>query len=498
MKLAENRLLIGAVVLLALLLRLPFLTGSFWLDEAAQAMESARPLSEQLNIAADFQPPLIHLLTYVSLRISTAEWWVRTVAALIPGLLTILITYSIGKKLHSGMTGLVASLLLATSSFHIFYSQELRPYSLPTLWAVLSWWLLWQWLNQKKKQKGLLIWFTIATILGLYSSYLYPFLALSQFTFVLAQYRHKVLLLMGSFSAAALAFAPWLPSLFGQLEAGSLVRKQLPGWEAVVSTPQLKSIALVAAKFLYGVMDVGLNWFFIISALLVVVCTVMLLMNITPKMPRKFHAQFHLLLHWLIVPLASSWVLSFWIPVVQPKRVLYELPAFYLLVGFLTVMAYNHKNKGLRSVGLLLAGSLLMVNVLSTASYYLMPKLQRENWRDLHQEIVTKYNTSNSIAVFAFTEPFAPWIWYDQGQFPTWVTGELSTTSSDELTQQIKVVSDYQYVLLFDYLRDLTDPDDRLRSELWALGYTEVETIDYPNIGFVRVFARQKPTASTQ
>lgn len=61
MKASRQRLaahkMIYLILLLALALRLPLLGGSFWLDEAAQYLESARPFSQQLAIREDFQPP---------------------------------------------------------------------------------------------------------------------------------------------------------------------------------------------------------------------------------------------------------------------------------------------------------------------------------------------------------------------------------------------------------------------------------------------------------
>ena len=52
------------ILLLAVMLRIPHLSGSFWLDEAAQALEIVRPLSQQLQIIDDFQPPLLHLILW--------------------------------------------------------------------------------------------------------------------------------------------------------------------------------------------------------------------------------------------------------------------------------------------------------------------------------------------------------------------------------------------------------------------------------------------------
>ena len=53
--------MIYLVLILAVLIRIINLNQSLWLDEAAQVLESIRPLSEQLNIAGDFWPPLYHV-----------------------------------------------------------------------------------------------------------------------------------------------------------------------------------------------------------------------------------------------------------------------------------------------------------------------------------------------------------------------------------------------------------------------------------------------------
>jgi len=93
----------------------------FGLDEAAQALESSRPLAEQLNIIPDFQPPLLHLITHAAIQLSRAEWWLRLIGALIPGLITVFTTYKLGKKLFNRSVGILAGILLTTSSFPIFF-----------------------------------------------------------------------------------------------------------------------------------------------------------------------------------------------------------------------------------------------------------------------------------------------------------------------------------------------------------------------------------------
>jgi hypothetical protein len=47
-------------------------------------------------------------------------------------------------------------------------------------------------------------------------------------------------------------------------------------------------------------------------------------------------------------------------------------------------------------------------------------------------------------------------------------------------------------VLVFDYLRDLTDPDDRLITAVESFGFSGRGVIDYPNIGFVRIYSKSE------
>ncbi|MBT3250160.1 MAG: hypothetical protein HN846_00575 [Candidatus Pacebacteria bacterium] len=482
------------VLVLALGLRLPQLNGSLWLDEAAQALESSRPWSQQLQIAADFQPPLIHILLFFALKISSAEWWLRTTVALIPGLITIWASYEIGRKLISKKAGLITSLLLATSSFHIFYSQELRPYSLPTMWAVLSWLPLLKAVKLKRFSRLHWLGYTAISLLGFYSSYLYPFFWITQFIWVAWQQRHKLREMITSAFLITLGFIPWLPSFLEQLRVGGTVRERLPGWDKVVSITQLKSPALVVGKFIYGVMDIELTSFFITSFVLIaLISSYLFFANLVKIKKTKALKSFILIFSWMIIPLVLTWIVSFWIPVVRPKRVLFLLPAAYLFVSQIATIG---KKKIQQEWGMALVSILLLLNVWGVLQYHLNPNYQRENWRSLHQEIMTTYSPSETIFLFSYPNPFSPWRWYDQDLYPTLSTGKLYIKNVVQLSEKIKIVNDYRYVILFDYLRDLTDPDDQLRTELWSLGFHEINTLDYPNVGFIRVFSKYKPMAA--
>lgn len=476
---------------------MPQLNGSFWLDEAAQVLESSRPLSHQLQIRDDFQPPLIHLMVFGLLQVSDNEAWLRLGAALLPGLVTLGATVQVGRKYFSDKTAWMAGVLLATSSFHIFYSQELRPYSLPAMFAVLSWWAVAEMTNDSRKPAlATVIKFSLWSVLGLYSSYLYPFVLFGQAIYLLTLWRKdlsKLKTAAVSFVVIGLLFAPWIPSFKDQIMAGQQLRQSFAGWEDVVSFDQFKSIALVAGKFIFGVLDLSVNPMYVLSFLFLAVGTVFLLWKVQ-RQPKNAQLLW-MVSCWLILPIVAAWIVSFWIPVVQPKRVLFALPAFYLLIGLLVTQATQLKSQFTKCVGFALFLTLLAINIFSTFAYYTQTKYQRENWREIHQYIDEKYDARKSVVLQAFPNQFASWDWYNDGQFPTVSTGVFTVSDDPESTdrQLIKAVTDYQYILVFDYLRDLTDPKNHIVTDLERYGFQQVDIIPgNAALGMIRVFARTR------
>ena len=99
------------------------------------------------------------------------------------------------------------------------------------------------------------------------------------------------------------------------------------------------------------------------------------------------------------------------------------------------------------------------------------------------------------MAVFSFSAPFAPFEYYNQDRLATLATNSLYLPAESDLANRFKVLADYDYVLLFDYLRDLTDPENQLPSLIKDLAFAEIGIFDYPNIGFVRIYAKESVTA---
>ncbi len=495
MSVTRKTLAIVSIIALSFMFRLVLINQSFWLDEAAQALESMRPLAEQLNISGDFQPPLFHLVVYVLTRFSHSEWWLR-MASVIPGMITVYFTFKIGELLdkhkHKGFSiGLIGATLLALSSLHIYFSQELRPYSLAAMWGTLSWYALLVWADQThhhthKVSSKTKILYLCSTVAGLYTMYVYPFLLLSQLSYAVFFQRKLVKELVKVYIVASLLFLPWIPSFYHQLQVGGELRLQLPGWDQVVSPPQWKSLLLVMAKFMGGIKEIDITlsdaaYYTIPSALIL-----FLYLRAVKKIKHGHRTLILTPLVWLAISVCSAWLFSFIIPVLQPKRVLFALPAMYLMIG--VGLTYLSIPKRLLLFAFFVVYQLFSVNLYWTRSMY-----QREDWRTNLMTIHQTFSVSDTIVVFGFTGPFAPWDFYKdrlQLQYQTITFPTLLVNEPAVIDQSMERVAGFRRVLVFDYLRDLTDPNRNIEKWLETHGYQGIDSLDTKSIGFIRVYER--------
>ena len=133
-------LLLTGVLLLGLSLRAWGVADqSLSMDEFAELDTAAQPVAVIVGEVDGF-PPLYQLI----LRGWTALWgdeggrWLSVLF----GVSTIPIVWLLGRRLGGVATGLWSAFLLATSPFHIWYSQEARSYVLYILLAAATMWLL--------------------------------------------------------------------------------------------------------------------------------------------------------------------------------------------------------------------------------------------------------------------------------------------------------------------------------------------------------------------
>lgn len=129
---------LATVLAVALALRFLHLDGGFWMDEMGTYQGAVEPFWQTFSNVAY---PLYFVLGRLMLYLGDSEPLLRlpSVAAGIAG---IALLYFAGRDIHGRMAGMFAALLLAVNSFHVYYSQEARPYAFVMLFALLLAWML--------------------------------------------------------------------------------------------------------------------------------------------------------------------------------------------------------------------------------------------------------------------------------------------------------------------------------------------------------------------
>jgi len=192
---------------------------SLWYDEAATINNVRQilhlPASQDEGLmgmmAKERVPPLYFFWVIPFYGLSRDDGFLR-IASLIWGIATIPLFYVLATRLFRREVALAATLLLATSPFHVFYSQDLRPYSFFLFLSVLFFHAAWLALTTGRSS-----WFfalVAAATLGFYTHTYFLFPVLIVNVCFLLNWRLCRPLLPKWILAHAILFCLWLPGLY--------------------------------------------------------------------------------------------------------------------------------------------------------------------------------------------------------------------------------------------------------------------------------------------
>ena len=456
------------IILLGFFLRILNLRQSFWLDEAAQMIESIRPLSDQLHIRADFQPPLYHILLHFWIQYSNSEIWARMLSVLF-GVMSILVSYKLLQLIIPKKAALLSAFLFALNPFHIWYSQEVRPYALATLLGIMSTYML-----IKKNFGG----YIVSAAAFLYTTYLAPFLFITHGLYCLIYLKDWTRKWVIGIFLIGITFVPWIPSFLEQLSIGSGLRISLPGWSEVVSAPLLKSLPLVIAKFLIGRITIDNKFLYGAVLLVFSVFFILALIKLYAKNNKLLLNKLFLL---FCFPIVTAYLVSFVLPVLAPQRILFTLPYFCALIAMSVIF--------LKKSNYLLFSFVILIQVYSIFLYNTNTRFQREQWRQA-VKFVEADRTSESLAVFAFPDAFAPWLWYSADLVKYIAVAPHFVVNQADITQLKSQLVQSNRIYYFHYLTDLTDPAHLIPLNLKKFGYSETRIVDFPGVGFISIYER--------
>jgi uncharacterized membrane protein len=257
----RERLLVAAIALGAFVLRLSHLgRDSLWYDETVSVYLAGQRAAELIaHTARDIHPPLYYLLLRGWLLIAgypTGQAdpnghgleFMAAFLSLVFGVLLVPLTWQLARRLGlGGPTASLAALLIAISPFGVWYSQEVRMYTLGALLGLVCLLATLPFLERAaspaRLRRAALV-YAVTAAAGMYTLYYFAFLLITLNGLVLIALAttketgffrknpvSRASLWLAAQAGALLLFLPWLPTAWRQA-----TNPPVPPWR---SAPQL-------------------------------------------------------------------------------------------------------------------------------------------------------------------------------------------------------------------------------------------------------------------
>lgn len=337
---APHAFALSAILLGALALRLYGLgEGSIWYDEGVSLYLARLSLPAMVaHTAGDIHPPLYYAALHAWLRLAGASQFAAAFFSLFCGMLLVAAVYALARRLFGAPVALLAALLAAISPYHLWYSQEMRMYTLGALLGVLSFYWLLEALGWRAVSGNMpdlptapaaraWIGYVICAALGLYTLYYFAFLLLFEAAAVVALWlrsRRKarpplpLRAWLAAQLAVALLFLPWLPVAVRQA-----TQPPVPPWRVFTGLGALlgESWSALALGQSVRVTDV---------ALVLLLCALLYGLALHAGDAR---AAVWLLAGYTFAPLLVIYAASLWTPLYHVRYVFLYAPAFVIVLA---------------------------------------------------------------------------------------------------------------------------------------------------------------------
>ncbi len=207
------------ITIIGALLRLLFIDKAegLWNDEYVSWYTASQPLTNGFleSIKAQCHMPFYYIYLKVFMSIFNDSDLVLRLTSVLAGVAAIPVMYLVG-KIKDKQTGTIAAIITALSSFLIYYSQEVRLYSVLFLFSALS--LLFTLKFIRKTNKNNLIGLIISNILILFThtiGFVYVFFNLIFISvFLFKKYKKEIISLWVFVKISAIIFLPLIIKIF--------------------------------------------------------------------------------------------------------------------------------------------------------------------------------------------------------------------------------------------------------------------------------------------
>lgn len=464
------------IIFFAVFLRLINLDQSLWLDEATQAILSQGSVySIIFERGVDFHPPFSYLILHFWIKMGTSEIWLRMLSVIF-GVGTVWIAYKLTKVLFNKKIALLSTILLTVNHYHIYYSQEVRMYAQATFFGVLSIYFFHR--SIKNPKSIYFAGYILSTAALLYTHYDGFFLVFAQIFYLLLKEKEKFKNFVLNLLIIFLTYIPWIPQFLIQFQNGLMANEYLPGWRDVLSMPFYKAIPLIFIKFSFGRINLEENIVHILLALSILFITTFLIFK---SKEFKNDKNYSLVLFWFFIPIILSLIISFKIPLNQPFRLLYVIPAFSILLSL-----------GILSMGkakIFFIGGILAISLSGLILYYGDSKYQREDWRGATRFIVENSDDDTQV-IFAWPQPFPPFKWYAKDNLGMGVVSKFPAEIA-AVEGNLESIRNKNKIYVFEYLQDLSDPKRVIQKIIEENRFKKINVYNFNGVGFIDYYVRK-------
>jgi hypothetical protein len=381
-----NRIGLSLIILLGFAVRLYKLgEQSLWYDETVSAFLAGQaPLELIGHTARDIHPPAYYLLLHYWASLTGSSEFALAFFSVIFGVLLIALTARLADYLASRSVAIWAALLVALSPFNLWYSQEVRMYTLGATLGVIATLCGLQAIKAgrlKKTGQGYAwpywLGYLGAAALGLYTLYYFAFLLLIINLFFLIKLwradgglaRFKGFL--GSNFLLLCLYLPWLPTAWRQV-----TEPPVPPWR---DPPQLEAMLLeswTALNFGHSIEPI-MVWPALPLSLALIGLGSRWLVSTTPRNYLSGPVRLALLLAYTFGALLLIGLISFATPLYHVRYLFTYSPAFYILLAAGLAWLARRTRLGVTLAALaLLAGSLF-----SLYQMHFNPLYQADDYR---------------------------------------------------------------------------------------------------------------------
>lgn len=367
-------------VLLGFGLRLARLGAqSLWYDETVSAYLASQELPQLIrHTAGDIHPPGYYVLLHWWSRLAGDSEYALAFFSAVFGTLIVALSCRLAGKWLGRAGRPWAALVAATSAFQVWYSQEVRMYTLAAALGLVSLYTAWAWLACPERRHAWLLptlGYLLSAVVGLYVLYYYAFLLvvlnlLAVGYLLRRQQLARLLAWLAVQLAVLLLYLPWLPIAWRQV-----LHPPVPPWRGALSLLTIAREAWTALAFGQSVQFEQV-WPLLIAVGLIFGLGLTYAWR-RSRLQRAGPGSAGWLVSHTFGPLALICLVSVVVPLYHVRYLFIYAPAFYiLLAGGLTWLA--QRARWLAAAGLLvwLSGSAFSIFELHTNPLYVADDLR--------------------------------------------------------------------------------------------------------------------------